>query len=89
MKMKAIEKLKGMAMFSFAIGLVTLMVGVSLMYILPEFVIATISATGTFNATAIALARAQTTTVQGVGFAVIVLSLVWLIIAVIGGGKGK
>jgi hypothetical protein len=82
------SKLKGAAMFAFAIGLVTLMVGVALMYILPEFVIATIAATGTFNATAIATARAQLTTVQGVGFAVIILSLVWLIIAVIG-GKGK
>ena len=74
-------------MFSFVIGLVVTMVGVTLMYILPGYVIGVLTATTTFNATDLATARTAVGQAQGLGFAVVLFGLIWTMISVIAGGQ--
>ena len=75
-----------------AIGMITLAAGVTLMFILPEYLIYILNTTGQFAASTITNATTQLGVVRGVGMAVIVISLIWIIIWMISGaglGKGE
>lgn len=66
-----------------------LCVGVALVYILPDYVIKTLNDTAVFGVSTVNTANTQLATIRGVGFAVIVISVLWLIISVVAGaGKG-
>lgn len=80
---------KGLAyLLPLAIGLITLTAGVAMMYILPEYIISALNATGTFTADTITTATTKVGVVRNLGMAVIVIAIVWIIIAVISGKKG-
>ena len=68
-----------------AIGMITLSAGVTLMFILPEYLIYILNTTGQFSTETISTATTQLGVVRGVGMAVIVISLIWVIIWVISG----
>ena len=42
-------RLKGLALYTFTVSLIILFCGVALMYMLPEYIINTLNATGVFN----------------------------------------
>lgn len=44
--MNETEKIKGVALFSFVIGLLVLFIGVALMYLLPDYIIGALNSTG-------------------------------------------
>ena len=93
-----------------AIGLITLVVGVTMLFIMPEFIISTMNSTGmmdigecyAYNTSAgecgdLATncceymtyhnATTKVDIIRNIGMAVIIISLVWIIIAVISGRK--
>jgi hypothetical protein len=84
-------KLKGASLYQFAIGIVLVAVGVTFLYILPPYIITTLNSTNVFSTAAVSTANTQVAQVQAVGFAVIILGLIFLLVGVIGsvgGGKG-
>lgn len=76
-------------MFSLVIGLVLLAVGITFLYILPEFIITTLNDTSSFDSDALATALTKISTIRGVGFAVIIIGIVWLIVSQVAGLGGK
>ena len=77
---------KGMAqLVPLAIGIIVLAAGVTLMFIIPEYLIYTLNQTATFDETALETATTKVNTVRNIGMAVIIIALVWVIIAVISG----
>ena len=79
---KGVSQLYGMT-----IGLIVLFVGVALMYMLPDYIIAALNETGVFTATDVSTANTQADSVRSLGFVVIIIAVVWIIFAVIGGNK--
>lgn len=79
--------LKGANMFTFAIGLVLITMGVTFMYILPPYIISVLNGTGIFTDASLASATTAIGQVQGVGFAVIMIGLVFMIVSVVSGRK--
>ena len=78
-----------MELFSVAMGILLLCVGVAMVYILPDYVIKALNDTAVFQVSTVNTANTQLATIRGVGFAVIVISVLWLIISVVAGvGKG-
>jgi len=82
---------KGVAqLYGLTVGLIVLFVGVALMYMLPEYIITSLNATGVFNASDVANAKAKADQIRALGFVVIIIAVVWIIFSVIGGkGGGK
>ena len=78
---------RGVALFSFTIGLITLFVGVALMYMLPEYIIGALNQTGTFEASDVSTAKQKADQIRAIGFVVIIISVVWMLISVIAGKK--
>jgi beta-lactamase regulating signal transducer with metallopeptidase domain len=70
-----------------AIGLITLSVGLTLVYILPEYIISALNSTSAFTAATIAAAQTAVNSIRALGYVVIVISVIWVLIAVISGGK--
>lgn len=87
--MKLFTKTKGANLYSFAIGIVLVAVGVTFMYILPPYIISTLNSTGVFSASAVATANTQIASVQALGFAVIAIGLIFTLVGVISGAGGK
>jgi len=80
--MKGVSQLYGMT-----IGLIVLFVGVALMYMLPDYIIAALNETGVFTAADVTTANTQADSVRSLGFVVIIIAVVWIIFSVIGGNK--
>jgi len=76
-------------LYGLTIGLIVLFVGVALMYLLPDYIIAALNNTGVFTAADVATANSQADSTRSLGFVVIIIAVVWLIFAVIGGGAPK
>jgi len=98
------QKFKGAFLYSFAIGIVLTIIGVTFMYLLPSYIISALNQTGVFCSTnttpaqcAAALSSccgdysqlgpvvAKVGQVQAVGFAVIILGLIFMLVGVVGG----
>lgn len=91
-KMGETIRTKGANLYAFAIGIVLVTVGVTFMYILPPYIIETLNGTGIFDAAAVTEANTKIAQVQGLGFAVIAIGLIFALVGVIGGGavgRGK
>jgi len=86
-----IELIKGFALFSVAMGILLLCVGVAFVYILPDYVIKALNDTAVFQSSTVTTANTQLATIRGIGFAVIVIATLWMVISVVAGfgGKGK
>lgn len=82
------KKLKGANLYSFAISIILVSVGVVFIYLLPPYIINTLGNSTVFAAGDIATANARLGQVQGVGFAVIILGLIFMLVSVVGGLKG-
>ena len=71
-----------------ATGAVGVIVGVTLMYLIPPYLIDVLNQTGLF--TDVSAANTAIAAIQGLGFFVVVISMIWLVIGVIsGGGKRR
>lgn len=70
-------------------GLIGVSVGVTLMYVLPAYVISILNTTGLFNTSMVNTAYTQVQTIQAIGFLVVVISLIWLVIGMISAGTGE
>jgi len=75
------NRLKGLALFSLAVGLIVLFVGVALMYLLPEYIIQTLNATGVFPNATVVEALAKANQIRGLGFLAIVVAVIWIAIS--------
>jgi membrane-anchored glycerophosphoryl diester phosphodiesterase (GDPDase) len=75
-------------LYGITIGLITLFVGVALMYMLPDYIITALNSTAVFTNTTVALAQTQANSIRSLGFVVIIISVIWLIFSVIGGQGG-
>ncbi len=71
-------------------GLIGVAVGITLMYLLPTYVISILNTTGIFTNDSVVAANTAVTGIQAIGFLVTMISLIWVIIGVVSaGGKGK
>jgi len=75
-------------LYGLTVGLIVLFVGVALMYMLPDYIIAALNDTGVFSATDVDTANTQADSVRALGFVVIIIAVVWIIFSVIGGKGG-
>ncbi len=76
-------------LYGLTVGLIVLFVGVALMYMLPDYIIAALNDTGVFSAADVATANTQADSVRALGFVVIIIAVVWIIFSVIGGKGGN
>ena len=79
-------------MFNVAIGIIMIVLGVTFLYILPDYVVKVLNDSAVFSTATVNEANSKIATVRGVGFAVIVIGVIWLIIqmvAGVGGTRGK
>lgn len=83
------SKRKGVAWFGFITGLITLCVGIALMYILPEYIIGALNSTGTFSSSAISTATQKADQARALGFVVVVIGLVWMVIGGVTAGRRR
>lgn len=82
--------LKGAGLLTFMTSLIALAVGVMLVYTLPEYILTVLNGTGLFGAATVATATTQVNTLRAIGWLVVVISLIWMVVSVIGmvrGGK--
>jgi hypothetical protein len=82
--------LRGAGLLTFMTSLIALAVGVALVYVLPEYIIGVLNTTGLFTAATVATATTQVNTLRAIGWLVVVISLIWMVVGVIGmvrGGK--
>ena len=83
-----IDTRRGFALFQIVMGVLLLCIGVALMYIIPDYVIKAINDTAIFTGSTVTTANTQLGTVRTAGFAVVIISVIWLIVSiVIGGGS--
>jgi hypothetical protein len=87
--MEKFELLKGFALFNVAMSVLLLCVGVALVYIVPDYVIKALNDTAVFSVSTVNTANTQLGLVRGAGFAVIIISVIWLIISVVAGVGGN
>jgi hypothetical protein len=67
-------------------GVLLLCIGVALMYIIPDYVIKAINDTAIFTGSTVTTANTQLATVRAAGFAVVIISVIWLIVGIVVGG---
>jgi len=82
-------RLKGVALYTFTVGLIILFCGVALMYMLPEYIINTLNSTGVFATGDVTTATTKAGQVRSLGFVVIIIAVVFMIFSVMGGGGKK
>lgn len=82
-------KFKGAALYTFAIGLVLVAIGVTFLYILPNYIITTLNSTSVFATADITTALSKVGQVQAVGFAVIIIGLIFMLVSVVSGVGGR
>lgn len=83
MPMEYNGKVKGSALASFAISIVGLALAVTLLFILPEFIIDALNDTAVFDASDITDAQTKVDQVRNIGYVVIIISVVMLIAGVV------
>jgi hypothetical protein len=76
--------LKGAGLLAFMTSLIALAVGVMLVYTLPEYILTTLNNTALFSAATVATAQTQVTTLRAIGWLVVIISLIWMVVGVIG-----
>lgn len=76
-------------MYSLAIGLIVLFVGVAMMYMLPELIIYQLNETDIFPVADVATALDQAEQVRAIGFVVIIIAVIWMLISIISSKGGQ
>ena len=76
--------LRGAGLLSFITSLIGLAVGVMLVYILPEYILGILNDTALFTTTTVDAAQDAVNTVRAIGWLVVVISLIWMVVSVLG-----
>jgi hypothetical protein len=76
-------------LFQIAMSVLLLCIGVALMYIIPDYVIKALNDTAVFATATVTTANTQLATVRSAGFAVVIISVIWLIVSVVTGLGGN